>query len=101
MVFLSALITPYQNEWAESISSVLNGGTWVLDNSSLIKNITNYGLKQELQSAISQTDMEFIEKKIFYINMARVLLISLFVFICYLVYLSHQKRLKEGRKNYE
>lgn len=101
MVFLSALITPYQNEWAESISNVLNGGTWVLDNSSLIKNITNYGLKQQFQSAINQTEIDFIEKKIFYINMARVLLISLFVFICYLVYLSHEKRLKEGKKNYE
>ncbi|AFL85383.1 SNF family Na+-dependent transporter [Belliella baltica DSM 15883] len=101
MVFLSALITPYQNEWMDSISNVLNGGTWVLDNSSLIKNITNYGLKEQLQSAINQSDIDFLEKKIFFINMARVLLVSLFAFICYLVYLSHKKRLKEGRKNYE
>ncbi|GAB2635133.1 sodium-dependent transporter [Belliella aquatica] len=101
MVFLSSLITPYQNEWMDSISNVLNGGTWVLDNSSLIKNITNFGLKEQLQNSTNQLDIAFIKKKIFFINMARVLLISLFVFICYLVFLSHQKRLKEGRKNYE
>lgn len=101
MVFLSALITPFQNEWAENISSVLNGGNWVLDNSSLIKNISNHGLNEELKAAANETEKGFIERKKFYINMARILLISLFGFICFLVYLSHQKRIKEGRKNYE
>ncbi|SMD44539.1 Na+-dependent transporter, SNF family [Aquiflexum balticum DSM 16537] len=101
MVFLSALITPFQNEWAENISSVMNGGNWVLDNSSLIKNISNYGLNEELNTAVNETEKDFLERKKFYINLARILLISLFGFICFLVYLSNQKRIKEGRKNYE
>ncbi len=101
VVFLGALITPYQNEWSENISNVMNGGNWVLDNSSLVKNIFNYGLNEELQKAENEIQRQFIERKIFYINMSRILLIGLFGFISFLVYLSHNKRIKEGKVNYE
>ncbi|MCH7413817.1 sodium-dependent transporter [Belliella sp. R4-6] len=101
LVFLSALITPFQNEWSENISSILNGGNWVLDNSSLIKNISNYGLKEQIQIAINESDKSYLENKLFYINMARIFLISLFLFISFLVYLSYQKRKKEGKTNHE
>lgn len=100
-VFIGALISPYQNEWAENISSIMNGGNWVLDNSSIIKNISNFGLKEQFLLAHTDKEKSFIQDKIFYINMARLLLVGLFGFICSLVYLSNQKRLKEGKKGHE
>lgn len=99
LVFLGALVTPYQNDWAANIQSLWKGDGWRLDNTSLIKTITNAGLIEQMQSLTNEKDIKFMEDKIFFVNMARLMLTGLFAFISYLVFLSYKKRLKENGEN--
>jgi len=94
-VFLGALITPAGNDWAGALQ---NG--WVLDNGSIIKQITNSGLKEQIAAAQTAGDQALVdtltEKKL-YINAARLLLLAVFSGVAYLVYIAYRKRIKEGR----
>ncbi|WP_439483045.1 sodium-dependent transporter [Cyclobacterium plantarum] len=92
MVFFSALFTPENNEWTLNLQRLLQGEAWILDNSSLIRQLTHFGWKQELALATTTGEKEILESKIFYSNLARVLLLVLFAFITFLVFLSHQRR---------
>lgn len=91
-VFLGALITPESNQWIDAFYSMFNGGGWPLDNHSLIMQITNAELSLKLESSSDLIQIEFIEQQIFYINMSRLVLLSLFIFICTLVYFAHKRR---------
>lgn len=94
-VFLGALITPAGNDWAGALQ---NG--WVLDNGSIIKQITNSGLKEQISAAQTAGDQALVdtltEKKL-YINASRLLLLAVFGGVAYLVYIAYRKRIKEGR----
>lgn len=94
-VFLGALITPAGNDWAGALQ---NG--WVLDNGSIIKQITNSGLKEQIAAAQTAGDQALVdtltEKKL-YINASRLLLLAVFSGVAYLVYIAYRKRKKEGR----
>ena len=94
-VFLGALITPAGNDWAGALQ---NG--WVLDNGSIIKQITNSGLKEQIAAAQTAGDQALVdtltEKKL-YINAARLLLLAVFSGVAYFVYIAYRKRIKEGR----
>lgn len=94
-VFLGALITPAGNDWAGALQ---NG--WVLDNGSIIKQITNSGLKEQIAAAQTAGDQALVdtltEKKL-YINASRLLLLAVFGGVAYLVYIAYRKRIKEGR----
>ena len=94
LVFLGALLTPLNNDWVIALSNLLNGQVWNLDNSSLINQIFNSELKVELISASDPVEKEFLQKKIFYSNLARLVLLSLFLFISALVFFANQKRKK-------
>lgn len=94
-VFLGALITPAGNDWAGALQ---NG--WVLDNGSIIKQITNSGLKEQIaaaQTAGDQTLVDTLTEKKLYINASRLLLLAVFGGVAYLVYIAYRKRIKEGR----
>jgi len=94
-VFLGALITPQGNDWVNAFN---NG--WVLDNSSIIKQITNAGLKEQMHAATTAGDtatMDALHDKLLYINIARILLVSVFLGVAWLVYTAYRKRIKEGR----
>jgi SNF family Na+-dependent transporter len=91
-VFVGALITPKDNDWVNAFS---NG--WALDNSSIIKKITNTGLKEQITMATDPVEIAMLEDKMFYISMARLLLLAVFISIGFLVYLAYQRRKKEGR----
>jgi hypothetical protein len=97
LVFISALITPENNEWTVNILRLTEGQSWQLDNGSIIRQISHYGLKEQWEAATQPEVREALEDKMFYSNFARMLLLGLFLFISFLVYLSHQKRQKEGR----
>lgn len=93
-VFLGALITPEGNNWVGAISGFMDGQGWVLDNSSLIHQIMNTQLKEELLSVTDSIKLDFIKKQIFYSNLSRSVLLCLFLFISLLVFMAHKKRKK-------
>jgi neurotransmitter:Na+ symporter, NSS family len=91
-VFIGSLITPVNNDW---MGAIQNG--WVLDNSSIIKQLTNAGLKEQIAAATDPTVIKTLEEKLHYSLIARFLLLALFAGISWLVYVAYQKRIKEGR----
>lgn len=96
-VFLGALITPKGNDWIGAFS---NG--WQLDNSSIIKQITNSGLREQISIAQAAGDLEtvaILDEKLLYITGARLLLLAVFLGIGYLVFIAYRKRIKQGRLN--
>lgn len=92
LVFLGALITPEGNQWAENIQSVLVGQGWNLDPSSIIEKLAHTDLKMELQASQSLEETRLLDEKIWYSNFARILLVSLFLLICLLVFYANHKR---------
>jgi neurotransmitter:Na+ symporter, NSS family len=96
-VFLGSLITPKGNDWSGAFSSLFSGNGWQLDNGSLIKQISNSGLKEQILNATDPIMMATLQEKLQYINMARIFLLTLFVGIAVVVYIAYKKRVKEGR----
>ena len=96
-VFIGSLITPKGNDWIGAKTSLFSGNGWPLDNSSLIKQITNSGLKEQIAAATDPAIIASLNEKLFYISGARILLLSLFLAICGLVYVAYQKRLKAAK----
>jgi len=95
VVFLGALITPLNNDWAGAFQ---NG--WQLDNGSIIMKITNNGLKEQIaaaQTAGDQATVDNLQTTITYVNASRLLLLAVFGSVAYLVYFAYRKRIKEGR----
>lgn len=94
LVFMGAMFTPDQNEWIISFKSLFEGNGWLLDDGSIIKKLTNAGLKKQLEVVTDEGEIRFLQDKIFFANMARIMLVLLFFFISCLVYVSYQRRLK-------
>lgn len=92
MVFIAALVTPEDNDWTANLSNLWNGEAWVLDNHSIIKKLSHYELKEMLRETVTIEEKKKIEDKLFYSNFARILLLSLFLFISSLVYYASRKR---------
>lgn len=91
-VFIGSLVTPLNNDW---LGAIQNG--WVLDNSSIIKQLTNAGLKEQIAAATDPVVIKTLEEKLHYSLIARFMLLALFAGISWLVYVAYQKRIKEGR----
>lgn len=92
VVFVGSLFTPLNNDWA----AVFREG-WTLDNSSIINQIANTGLKERIAAATDPAARALLEDQLFYTNAARLLLLLVFLAITYLVHYAYQKRLKERR----
>ncbi len=92
LVFLGALITPVGNDW---IGAINNG--WELDNSSIIKQLTHSGLKEQIAAATDPAQIAILEDRLTYTTFARLMLLGMFTFVAVLVYQAYKKRLKEGR----
>jgi SNF family Na+-dependent transporter len=93
-VFIGSLITPVGNDWLAAKASLFSGNGWPLDNSSLIRQITNSGLKEQIAAATDPAIIHQLNEKLFYVTAARVLLLSAFIGVCALVFIAHRKRLK-------
>ena len=97
IIFLGSLFKPLNNDWSGNVSNLLSGNGWNLDNGSIIKTITHAGIHEQIAASTDAVQIAALEDKIFYINIARFLLVALFVFISLLVFIAYKKRVKEGR----
>lgn len=95
-VFIGALITPLNNDWIASFNSFMSGNGWLLDNSSIIKQIANTALKEQIAAATDIALKKDLEVKMYLINGTRILLLSVFVGISVLVHIAYKKRIKQG-----
>jgi len=91
-VFVGSLFKPVNNDWAGALQ---NG--WTLDNTSIIKTIANSGLKERIAAATDPVVIARLETQLANTNLARLLLLALFIGICVMVYVAYKKRFKEGR----
>ncbi|MCS6980138.1 MAG: sodium-dependent transporter [Flavobacteriales bacterium] len=83
-VFAGSVVKPLNNDWQGAFYSLASGEGWPLDNNSLIRLIGNAGLKESIELAPAG-EREYLEKKLFFTNLARGLLLVLFIFIAFLV----------------
>src|SRR5690554_3663443 len=97
LVFLGSLLTPLDNDWASNIGNLFTGNGWSLDNSSIIKQLTQAGLKEQIAATTDTVTVASLERKMFFANFARVQLMVLFLLIAAIVYISFKKRRREGR----
>jgi len=91
-VFLGAMITPKNNDWHSAFKNIGEGKAWILDNSSLIKQIANSSLKQEIATTTDIYEKAHLENKLLLINGTRLLLLTVFVGIAILVHIANRKR---------
>ena len=96
-VFLGALLTPVGNEWTAAFSALFNGDGWTLDNGSIIRQIANTGLREQISAAQGTPELAALKDRLFYTNMARGILLTAFLGLAALVYLSGVRRLKNQR----
>jgi len=97
IVFLGSLFTPKNNDFQNEFKNLASGNGYNLDNSSIIKQITNQGLKEQIAAATDPEIIANLQNNITYITLGRVLLLILFFGIALLVYVAYNKRIKEGR----
>lgn len=96
-VFIGSLLAPAGGDWVASFSTLMSGGGWELDNGSIIAQITNKGLKEQIAVATDPAVIASLESKKTYINGAKLLLLSVFIIASVLVYIAYKKRIREGR----
>ena len=97
IIFLGSLFKPKDNEWSENVSRLFSGEGWTLDNGSIVKTVMHSGIKEKIAAATDPVLISQLESQIMYLNFARILLLSLFIFISALVYVAFLKRRREGR----
>lgn len=97
IVFIGATIKPVNNDWDKAFNNLVNGNGWSLDNSSVIKQALNIGLREQLEQTTDPALKEQLEKRILYTDAAKILLLLTFIGIAFMVKLASNKRKKEGR----
>jgi len=96
-VFLGALITPLHNDWVAAFQSLISGNGWLLDNGSILMQIANTALKEEIAAATNVIVKHDLEVKMYLINGTRILLIGVFVGVSVLVHIAYKNRIKKGK----
>lgn len=91
LVFVGAVITPRDNNWINAFNGLFNGDGWILDSSSIIKQLTLSDLRKQISTATDPVLLQELESHLFFVSLARILLIALFVAIAYLVFRASQK----------
>lgn len=97
IIFLGSLFKPLNNDWSGNVASFLSGNGWTLDNGSIVKTVMHAGIKEQILAATDPLVISQLEEKMLYLNLARFLLLALFIFISALVYIAFLKRKREGR----
>lgn len=95
-VFTGSVFTPLGGEWSAAISSLFSGNGWPLDNGSLIKQVLNSGIHEQIAAATDAAQRMELEKRLTYINGSRALLTAVFIGICVLVYRARTNSGKKG-----
>lgn len=97
VVFITSFCSPVGGDWGGAISGLFNGQGWNLDNGSIIAQIMNKGLKEQIAQATDAAVIASLENNLFFINIGRLLLLSAFVFIAAIIYVAYNKRKKAGK----
>lgn len=97
VVFLASVFTPAGNEWSAALSSLFNGNGWPLDNGSIIKTIANTGLHEQLAAATDAGEIKRLNDRLFYTNLARVMLVLTFAGLAVLVYAASLRRIRTAK----
>lgn len=97
IIFLGSLFKPLNNDWSGNVKSFFAGNGWNLDNGSIVKTITHAGIKDKIALATDPAIISQLQDQMMYLNIARFLLLGLFIFISSLVYTAFLKRRREGR----
>jgi len=96
-VFIGSVFSPAGGSWGAAISSFFAGNGWPLDNGSLISQVLNTGLKAQIMEATDAAARATLQDTLFFINGSRMLLVTVFLGICGLVFLAYKRRMREGR----
>lgn len=97
IIFLGSLFKPLNNDWAGNVKSLFAGNGWNLDNGSIVKTVMHSGIKDKIAVATDPAIISQLQDQMMYLNLARFLLLGLFIFISALVYTAFLKRRREGR----
>ena len=97
IIFLGTVFKPLDNDWSGNMSNLLSGKGWSLDNGSIVKTLSHSGLKEKIAAATDPLVIETLQDQMFYTNMARIILLSLFTFVTILVYIANKKRIREQK----
>ena len=97
IIFLGSLFKPLNNDWSGNVKSFFAGNGWNLDNGSIVKTVMHAGIKDKIAVATDPAVIAQLHDQMMYLNIARFLLLGLFVFISSLVYTAFLKRRREGR----
>jgi SNF family Na+-dependent transporter len=62
-VFLGSLITPKGNEWSTQLSNLTSGKGWDLDNGSIIKQLSNAGIKAEIATVQNPATLPALQEE--------------------------------------
>lgn len=96
-VFIGSIFSPLDGDWTAAIASLTGGNGWPLDNGSIIRQLFNSGLREQIAAATDPAVKAGLETRLTYIIGARILLTTVFIGIAYLVYLAHKRRTATGR----
>jgi len=97
VVFITSFCSPVGGDWGAAMSGLFNGNGWNLDNGSIIAQIMNKGLKEQIAQATDAATIAKLENNMFFINIGRLLLLSAFTFIAFIIYVAYNKRKKAGK----
>jgi SNF family Na+-dependent transporter len=97
IVFLGAIFTPTNNDWIAAFNNLLNGHGWSFDHESLVGKILNAGLKEQITATTDENVIGELKYRILLANLARLLLLSVFVGISLMVRKAYYRHKKEGR----
>ncbi len=96
IVFLGSLFLPEGGDWGASLGGLMQSQGWTLDNGSIIEMLQNSGIKAQIAAATDPIVVDRLQHKIVLVNVARGLLVTLFLGISALVYIAYLKRNKNS-----
>lgn len=96
-VFIGSLCNPVGGDWGAAFQSLSSGQGWPFDHGSIIAQISNMGLNQQIAAATDAATIAALETKRFYINLSRSILMAVFLGTAYLVYVAYKRRVASGR----
>jgi neurotransmitter:Na+ symporter, NSS family len=96
-IFLGSIFLPLNRDFPAAFESLSQGNGWPLDNTSIIKQIANTAIHDQLNAATDPEEIAQLQDRLTYVNGARILLVIAFSAISFLVYLAYRKRKAAGR----
>jgi len=95
VVFIGSVFSPLGGDWGAALSSLFSGSGWPLDNGSLISQLMNTGLREQIAAATDVVQKTELEDRFFFISASRALLGAVFLSLGILVYKARSNMKKE------